>query len=123
MECVCAHRIPGGSAANVMKGVANLSGGRVRCKFMGMVGTDSTAEAYRHKMQQQGVQPVLLVSSIEGCGRQAAGCRLLNDGMGVSAGDWHTCGCCSSNTSSCMTPISSTAAAAAAAAACRAVIR
>mgnify|MGYP001807425841 CR=1 FL=1 len=55
-------RIPGGSAANVMKGLANLSGGRVCCKFMGMVGTDSTAEAYKHKMEQQGVQPVLLVS-------------------------------------------------------------
>jgi hypothetical protein len=54
-------RIPGGSAANVMKGVANLSAGRVCCKFVGMVGTDATAEAYRRKMEQQGVQPVLLV--------------------------------------------------------------
>jgi sugar/nucleoside kinase (ribokinase family) len=55
-------RIPGGSAANVMKGVANLSAGRVCCKFMGMVGTDSTAQAYKQMLQQQGVQPVLLVS-------------------------------------------------------------
>lgn len=46
----------------MMKGVANLSAGRVCCKFMGMVGTDATAEAYRRKMEQQGVQPVLLVS-------------------------------------------------------------
>jgi hypothetical protein len=44
-----------------MKGVANLSAGRVCCKFMGMVGTEATAEAYRRKMEQQGVQPVLLV--------------------------------------------------------------
>lgn len=47
-----------------MKGVANLSAGRVACRFMGMVGRDSTAEAYRHMLQQQGVQPVLLVSAL-----------------------------------------------------------
>lgn len=46
----------------MMKGVANLSAGSVCCRFMGMVGTDSTADAYRRMLQQQGVQPVLLVS-------------------------------------------------------------
>jgi sugar/nucleoside kinase (ribokinase family) len=45
-----------------MKGVANLSAGRVSCKFMGMVGSDPTAAAYRRMLEQQGVQPVLLVS-------------------------------------------------------------
>lgn len=45
-----------------MKGVANLSAGRLCCKFMGMVGTDPTAAAYRRMLEQQGVQPVLLVS-------------------------------------------------------------
>lgn len=44
-----------------MKGLANLSAGRVRCKFMGMVGTDAVAAEYQQKLQQQGVQPLLLV--------------------------------------------------------------
>lgn len=65
-------RIPGGSAANVMKGVANLSAGQVCCKIMGMVGTDSTAEAYRRMLQQQGVQPVLLVSHTASCSKTSA---------------------------------------------------
>jgi sugar/nucleoside kinase (ribokinase family) len=55
------RRLPGGSAANVMKGVAHLSAGQVCCKFMGMVGSDATAAAYKHKLEQQGVQPLLLV--------------------------------------------------------------
>lgn len=57
------YRVPGGSAANVMKGLANISGGRVHCKFMGMVGTDAVAQDYMQKLKEQNVQPVLLVSS------------------------------------------------------------
>eukprot|EP00775_Hariotina_reticulata_P013102 gene13102-13230_t len=53
-------RVPGGSAANVMKGLANISAGQALCKFMGMVGQDTTAADYKEKLQQQGVQPVLL---------------------------------------------------------------
>jgi sugar/nucleoside kinase (ribokinase family) len=55
-------RVPGGSAANVMKGLANISAGQALCQFMGMVGQDSTAADYKAKLQQQGVHPVLLVS-------------------------------------------------------------
>lgn len=65
--CLCAFpmwtgRVPGGSAANVMKGLANISAGQALCKFMGMVGQDTTAADYKEMLQQQGVQPVLLVS-------------------------------------------------------------
>lgn len=54
--------MPGGSAANVMKGLANLSGGEVACTFVGMVGADATAKDYETKLRQQGVRPLLLVS-------------------------------------------------------------
>jgi sugar/nucleoside kinase (ribokinase family) len=62
--CAAARRVPGGSAANVMKGLANISAGRVHCKFMGMVGTDAVAQDYMQKLKQQNVQPVLLVSRV-----------------------------------------------------------
>lgn len=55
--------VPGGSAANVLKGLANLSAGRVRCRFVGMVGTDTAAAEYEEMLRQQGVEPMLLVSS------------------------------------------------------------
>jgi sugar/nucleoside kinase (ribokinase family) len=48
----------------VLKGLANLSGGRLRCCFNGMVGCDATAAAYRQMLQQQGVEPCLLVSVV-----------------------------------------------------------
>jgi bifunctional ADP-heptose synthase (sugar kinase/adenylyltransferase) len=54
-------RVPGGSAANVMKGLANISAGSVHCRFMGMVGTDAVATDYMAKLKQQNVHPVLLV--------------------------------------------------------------
>eukprot|EP00879_Flechtneria_rotunda_P019425 GHRR01020403.1.p1 GENE.GHRR01020403.1~~GHRR01020403.1.p1 ORF type:complete len:362 (+),score=81.26 GHRR01020403.1:226-1311(+) len=56
-------RVPGGSAANVLKGMANISSGRVHCILMGMVGADATAKDYKQKLQKQGVQPMLLESS------------------------------------------------------------
>ncbi|KAF6260038.1 solute carrier, TRAMD3 or PAT1-domain-containing protein [Scenedesmus sp. NREL 46B-D3] len=60
----------GGSAANVMKGLANISAGSVHCKFMGMVGTDAVAQDYMQKLKQQNVQPVLL----ESCEGPTASC-------------------------------------------------
>ncbi|WIA14289.1 hypothetical protein OEZ85_002823 [Tetradesmus obliquus] len=63
-------RVPGGSAANVMKGLANISAGSVHCKFMGMVGTDAVARDYMQKLEQQNVQPVLL----ESCEGPTASC-------------------------------------------------
>ncbi|EFJ42029.1 hypothetical protein VOLCADRAFT_119562 [Volvox carteri f. nagariensis] len=55
-------RIPGGSAANVVKGIANISGasGAVQCRFVGMVGRDETGAEYRRKLTAQGVEPLLL---------------------------------------------------------------
>jgi sugar/nucleoside kinase (ribokinase family) len=72
LTCAClstcpARSLPGGSAANVLKGLANLSAGRLECSFMGMVGKDATAAEYTSKLQQQGVTPRLVVSGI---GRQ-----------------------------------------------------
>jgi len=52
-----------------MKGLANISGGGVTCRFMGMVGSDATAAEYRSQLAEQGVQPVLLVGSPPGCSR------------------------------------------------------
>jgi hypothetical protein len=57
--------LPGGSAANVLKGLANLSAGRLECSFMGMVGKDATAAEYTSKLQQQGVTPRLVVSGLQ----------------------------------------------------------
>jgi sugar/nucleoside kinase (ribokinase family) len=69
-HCVLAFicfRVPGGSAANVMKGLANISAGSMACKFMGMVGTDAVAQDYMDKLKQQNVQPILLVSNQACC--------------------------------------------------------
>lgn len=48
---------PGGSAANVMKGVANLGG---EAAFVGMVGSDDVGRRYRELLAAQNVRPVLL---------------------------------------------------------------
>lgn len=42
------RRIPGGSAANVMKGLANISHGALDCRFVGMIGKDATGAEYRY---------------------------------------------------------------------------
>eukprot|EP00877_Chromochloris_zofingiensis_P007935 jgi/Chrzof1/3395/Cz12g23240.t1 len=55
-------RLPGGSAANVLKGLANISHGAVQCKFMGMIGRDGMGQDYKHKLAAQNVDPLLLVS-------------------------------------------------------------
>lgn len=48
---------PGGSAANVMKGIANLGG---EASFVGMVGKDEVGRRYRELLAAQNVRPVLL---------------------------------------------------------------
>lgn len=81
--------IPGGSAANVLKGLANLglsSDGApvLDCRFVGMVGADDTGAAYRRKLSAQHVTPCLLVrraprlcKSMPIC-RRTARCLVVN---------------------------------------------
>jgi len=47
-DCLHAYSVPGGSAANVLKGISNISRGGVQCKFAGMVGDDDTGKQYRY---------------------------------------------------------------------------
>jgi len=66
--------VPGGSAANVMKGVANISQGGLLCKFAGMIGDDETGKQYQSKLASECVEPLLLVSS---SGAPSASCLCL----------------------------------------------
>lgn len=52
--------LPGGSAANVCKGLAGMAQ-HMRCSFIGMVGSDSTGAEYSEALLLQGVEPALLV--------------------------------------------------------------
>lgn len=61
---------PGGSAANVMKGIANLGG---EAAFVGMVGRDEVGRRYRELLAAQNVRPVLLEASIPPRGDAAPG--------------------------------------------------
>ncbi len=71
--CYATFRIPGGSAANVLKGIANLTSGSAHCRFVGMVGRDATGTEYRDKLAAQGVEPVLLVGGGGGGLREERG--------------------------------------------------
>ncbi|KAG2440728.1 hypothetical protein HXX76_003585 [Chlamydomonas incerta] len=73
-------RIPGGSAANVVKGVANIAGANASCRFVGMVGADATGAEYRAKLSAQGVAPVLLESD-SGAPSACAVCFVTPDGQ------------------------------------------
>lgn len=73
-------RIPGGSAANVMKGLANISRRTLDCKFMGMVAKDSTGTEYRSELNDQGVHPILLESD-SGAPTAMALCLVTPDGQ------------------------------------------
>ena len=59
-------RIPGGSSANVIKALANLTNGRIDldASFLGMIGKDETGQDYKRRLQEQGVDPQLLVRSV-----------------------------------------------------------
>ena len=46
----------------MMKGLATISAGSLRCKFVGLVGADPTGAEYRTKLAAQGVEPLLMVS-------------------------------------------------------------
>lgn len=98
-ECVplACCRVPGGSAANVMKGVASLaqpgsagkpgsrtagSGGGIEVLFVGMVGSDEVADEYQRSIAAHGVQPVLLRSA---AASGADGARLAGEGAGTHA--------------------------------------
>ncbi|GLC40082.1 hypothetical protein PLESTB_000627100 [Pleodorina starrii] len=73
-------RIPGGSAANVVKGIANIAGGGARCRFVGMIGSDDTGAEYRRKLAAQGVEPLLLEST-SGAPSASAVCLVTPDGQ------------------------------------------
>ncbi|KAG2441983.1 hypothetical protein HYH02_009776 [Chlamydomonas schloesseri] len=73
-------RIPGGSAANVVKGVAQIAGGGAACRFVGMVGADATGAEYRAKLAATGVAPVLLESG-SGAPSACAVCFVTPDGQ------------------------------------------
>lgn len=76
------QRVPGGSAANVMKGLAGLSGSAASCgsgpalaaAFVGMVGRDAAGAEYRASIAAHGVAPLLLES---GSGAATATCLCL----------------------------------------------
>lgn len=53
-------RIPGGSAANVMKGLAGIMGGAVDTQFIGMVGKDETGMEYVTRLEAKGVRQLRL---------------------------------------------------------------
>ena len=53
---------PGGSAANVAKGVANLGGDAA---FVGMIGRDDIGARYRELLRSQKVTPVLLEVDVD----------------------------------------------------------
>ena len=81
-----ACRVPGGSAANVLKGLAGLAGsaasGTTSCStgpalataFVGMVGRDAAGAEYRASIAAHGVAPLLLES---GSGAATATCLCL----------------------------------------------
>ncbi|KAG2496791.1 hypothetical protein HYH03_005199 [Edaphochlamys debaryana] len=73
-------RIPGGSAANVVKGIAQIAGADARCSFVGMVAKDETGAEYRRKVSACGVQPLLLESS-SGAPSASAVCFVTPDGQ------------------------------------------
>lgn len=56
------HRTPGGSAANVAKGIAHLCPSDTRVRFVSMVGADAAGEEFRQGLAAAGVEPLLLES-------------------------------------------------------------
>ncbi len=67
---------PGGSAANVMKGIANLGGA---ASFVGMIGKDETGARYRALLASQNVSPILLECGVR---------RVLYTGSHTTALAW-----------------------------------
>ena len=70
---------PGGSAANVMKGIANLGG---EAAFVGMVGRDDVGRKYRELLAAQNVRPVLLEAAATATGD--GGDEVLNSAQCLS---------------------------------------
>ncbi|EFN56268.1 hypothetical protein CHLNCDRAFT_57678 [Chlorella variabilis] len=67
-------RVPGGSAANVLKGLASLAPASLSVAFVGMVGQDEAGWEYRQSITAHGVRPLLLES---GTGAATAACLCL----------------------------------------------
>jgi sugar/nucleoside kinase (ribokinase family) len=56
-------RIPGGSAANVMKGLSGIMGpSAVEAHFIGMVGKDNTGKEYASRLEATGAKQMLLTA-------------------------------------------------------------
>ena len=68
------RRVPGGSAANVLKGLASLAPASLSVAFVGMVGQDEAGWEYRQSITAHGVRPLLLES---GTGAATAACLCL----------------------------------------------
>jgi hypothetical protein len=64
--------VPGGSAANVMKGLANMLARDSQVRFVGMIGSDTTGQEYLEKLTAEGVEPLLQVGQRAGCGLRSA---------------------------------------------------
>jgi sugar/nucleoside kinase (ribokinase family) len=65
--------LPGGSAANVIKGLAGLAratgaSDSLQCRFAGMVARDVAGERYASALAAEGVEPLLLVAGAEDAG-------------------------------------------------------
>ncbi|KAK9829366.1 hypothetical protein WJX72_005432 [[Myrmecia] bisecta] len=73
-------RVPGGSAANVVTGIANLSNGSWEVCFMGMLGADETGREYRTRLEEQGVRS-LMTESTSGASTATCLCLVTPDGQ------------------------------------------
>ncbi|KAI8467790.1 MAG: Ribokinase-like protein [Monoraphidium minutum] len=72
--------VPGGSAANVLKGLAAVSGGALEPQFFGMVGADAAGSHYERELRAHGVQPRLLRCA-SGAPTAACVCLVTPDGQ------------------------------------------
>ena len=68
--------VPGGSAANVVKGIAKVSG--AESGFVGTVGDDTVGSTYRDKLKEEGVDPLLHV--VDGAVSPKCYCLVTDDG-------------------------------------------
>jgi len=72
--------VPGGSTANVLKGLANLGLGVFQCYFVGMVGNDEVGKVYEDNLIEQHVVPCLARCS-KGTPSAKSVCMVTGDGQ------------------------------------------
>lgn len=76
------RRLPGGSAANVVKGLAGLSGAARRVALLGMLGRDAAGAEYKQKLAAQGVDTSLLLETDSGAATASCLCLVRVAGGG-----------------------------------------